>query len=133
MDKITKKKIKIGITILLFVYFLFSAILDPYTQKLGDGYTYYPDNKDILGSIIDIPPYIISFKYNKDFIIAKQKPKSYNEAIYDKMEYIYPLGRDTVYYWLILKHTDLFWGPLSKDEFDSLRIQYNVPKTLFLE
>jgi hypothetical protein len=104
---------------------------DPDIENLGGGFTYYAEQKDILGRV-DIPPYITSFDYDGKYVIVKQKPKKYHEAIYDKRKYVYPLGRDTIYYWLIIKKEQKVLGPLTLSQFDSLRIQYKVPKELVL-
>ena len=62
-----------------------------------------------------IPPTILEYRYNSDFIIVKQHPTKYKDIMY--IDYNYPLGRDTVYYWIIEKKTNTFTGPKSHDEF----------------
>jgi hypothetical protein len=134
MDKIShrNKKMRIIIFILICVTYISLLFLyNPDDENLGEGFIYNAERKDILGTV-DIPPYVLSFAYDKKNIIAKQKPKKYNEAIYDKREYNYPLGRDTIYYWLIIKKEQKIFGPLNISQYDSLRIQYKVPKELVL-
>jgi hypothetical protein len=82
---------------------------------------------------IDIPPEVLSYDYDKQFIIVKQKPTKYHYAIYDDKEYVYPSGRDTIYYWLIIKVDEEVLGPLDFDEFKELRKEYGVPNELILE
>lgn len=128
------KTLKVVLTIIfVFIIFLFiSLIYDSDNKKLGDDFVYNAENKHIVGNV-DIPPTIISYDYDKHFIIAKQKPKAYNEAIYDKMEYIYPLGRDTIYYWLIIKQEQKVIGPLDYDSFLKLKKEYKVSDSLKLQ
>lgn len=128
------KTLKVVLTIIfVFIIFLFiSLIYDSDNKKLGDDFGYNAENKHIVGNV-DIPPTIISYDYDKHFIIDKQKPKAYNEAIYDKMEYIYPLGRDTIYYWLIIKQEQKVIGPLDYDSFLKLKKEYKVSDSLKLQ
>jgi hypothetical protein len=116
-----------------FFFFLFLSLMcDTDSEKIGNGFVYNAEQKHIIGKV-DIPPTIISYDYNNDFIVAKQKPKKYNEAIYDEMEYVYPLGRDTVYYWLIIKEKQKIVGPLDYDDFLLLKRAYKVPNNLKLQ
>ena len=119
---------------LFLCLFIFLLLLSGYTDctDLGSGFSYYDDNKHILGKI-DIPPTIISYDYDDDFIVAKQKPQEFNYAIYNKRDYIYPLGRDTVYYWLIIKESQQVIGALDYDSFQELKKKYKVPDKLLLE
>jgi hypothetical protein len=132
-----KKLLNRNTKIILFVIFALIFILfipqncDTDSKRLGNGFVYNAEHKHITGEI-DIPPYVLSFDYDKEYVIAKQKPKEYNEVIYDKREYIYPLGRDSIYYWLIIKKEHKVLGPLNLNQFDSLRLHYNVPKELVL-
>jgi hypothetical protein len=129
VDKIKKINIVIGGASLLCFFLLFSQMCDTDSKNLGGGFVYSAEHKHILGKI-DIPPTIISYDYDKNFIVAKQKQKKYNEAIYDKMEYVYPLGRDTVYYWLIIKQEQKVFGPLDYGSFQELTQKYNIPNKL---
>lgn len=71
------------LVVLAFVLFLIlSLIYDTDTKNLGGGYTYYyehSDTKQIFHKFPaeggEIPANVISYDYNRDFIIAKQKPK----------------------------------------------------------
>ena len=123
----------VSLIILLFILLLFFLqMFDTDSKNLGSSFIYSDVHKHILGKI-DIPPTIISYDYDKHFIIVKQKPKKYNEEIYDKIKYIYPLGRDTVYYWLIIKDNHTVYGPLDIDEFNAARNKYNVSTDLKLK
>lgn len=68
----------------------------------------------------DIPPTVIDYEYDNDYILAKQSPKIPLEQIYyDFNDIVYPLGLDTTYYWIIEKKTGEVVGPLSYYEFYS--------------
>ena len=125
------RNIKVILLIILaFVLFLFfSFLFDNDTKNLGNNFMYDAECKHITGKV-DIPPKIISYDFDKHFIVVKQKPKEFNEAIYDKMEYVYPLGRDTVYYWLIIKEDKEVLGPLDSIQFCEETKKYSVPDKL---
>ena len=58
----------------------------------------------------DIPPIVMDYKYDNDYILVKQKPKIPLEQIYyDYNEIIYPSGLDTTYYWIIEKKQVKLW------------------------
>jgi hypothetical protein len=145
INQICNLKIETIITFILMLYGSIGVIVFHKLEKLvfpqmyytngknlGSGFMYNSKHKHIIGKI-DIPPTIISYAYNKHFIVASQKPKEFNEAIYDKIEYIYPLGRDTVYYWLIVKQEQKVLGPLDYDSFLQLKKEYNVSDKLILK
>lgn len=132
MDKMKTLKIGCGIILLFCLFLVFSLLYDDNTKNLGSGFKYDTNRKDILGKI-DIPPTIISFDYDKHFIIAKQRPTEFHHAIYDKMDYIYPLGRDTIYYWLIIKQEQKILGPLDSIQFLEHKKKCNIPDKLILQ
>ena len=61
----------------------------------------------------------------------KQKPNKYDNIMDDTANYKY--GRDTLYYWIIIKKKKLCLGPLLENEFNEAKIKYNVPSGLNLE
>jgi hypothetical protein len=134
MDKVNNRfgKWKIVIGIICVLYILVSMYHNPDIEDLGGDFTYDAEQKDIIG-IVDIPPQILSFDYDKRFIIVKQRPSKYHNAIYDKREYFYPLGRDTIYYWLIIKKEQKVLGPLMLEDFNTLRAEYNVSEKLHFQ
>lgn len=77
-----------------------------------------------------IAPSIIRYGYNNKFIIAEQKPNRFNDVMYDSVDY--KDGRETMYYWIILKKSKTVLGPLNKNNFRSLGEKYNVPSDLEL-
>lgn len=113
-------KIKSIISILLLtIVFLIAwttitIIFSDDSEDLGGGYTYYSEQKMISGRF-QIPPTILEYRYNSEIIIVKQHPTKYKDIMY--VDYDYPLGRDTIYYWIIEKKTNSFAGPINYDEF----------------
>ena len=90
--------------------------------------------KEIFGSMAhnpDIPPTVIDFDYNRDFIIAKQKPKLPLDILYD-VNYLYKDEVDT-FYWIISVKNYFGLGPLDKQEYEAARKKYGVPDKLKLE
>ena len=59
-------------------------------------------------------------------------PKIPQDPLYEKT-YNYPNGNDQYYYWIILKESNTVFGPLSINKLDSMRAEYNIPKTLKLK
>ena len=118
--------------LILCLFLLFPLMCDTENKNLGSGFVYNAEHKHILGKI-DILPTIISYNYDEHFIVAKQRPQKYNEAIYDKTEYVYPLGCDTIYYWLIIKHEQKVFGAMDYESFQKLKKKYKVPDKLVLE
>jgi hypothetical protein len=137
MDQITIITIKRSLLALSIMMYL-TAILsscDNNSIDLGSHYRYNTEYQYISGHQIgffypyiiknqpkrkDIPPIVIDYKYDNDYIWVKQKPKIPLEQIYyDFNEIIYPLGLDTTYYWIIDKKTGEVMGPLLYKEFYS--------------
>ncbi|MCF8358424.1 MAG: hypothetical protein K9H26_06670 [Prolixibacteraceae bacterium] len=122
-------KLGCGIAFLFCLLLFFSLMFDKDSKNLGANFTYDAEHNHILGEI-DIPPTVISYDHNKHFIIVKQKPTEFQNIIYDKIEYVYPLGRDTIYYWIIMKKEKKVIGPLDEKQFNDLKEKYNVPYSL---
>jgi len=131
MDKIT------SLLLILIIIFINSCSSDT-KEKLGNGYFFRNEGKlikDILcesPSGGEIPATVVAYVYDKKFIIAKQMPKIPQDPLYEK-SYIYPNGNDQYYFWLILKENNTVFGPLSIIELDSIKTEYNIPKTLILK
>ena len=111
--------------ILIICIGVFFSLSSTDEAKLGSNYVYDPEHRHIVGEI-DIPPVVGDYKYNERFIVAKQFPTSVDNIIYDKMEYNYYLGRDTIYYWIIDKQTGKVWGPIDYNKYDSLAKYLNI-------
>lgn len=127
MDQIIKTTIKISLLSLSIMMFL-TAILfscDNKSIDLGSHFIYDTEHQYISGHQIgilypliikhqpnrkDIPPIVMDYKYDNDYILVKQKPKIPLEQIYyDYNEIIYPSGLDTTYYWIIEKKQVMLW------------------------
>lgn len=130
MDKVTIKLIKTVIVytiLILCVIFMYSLLVyDSDEYDLGAGFKYYSDNEMILG-FVDIPPYVEAIGYDDNFIVVKQNPRGLNpDIIFDKMEYCYPNGLDSTYYWIIDKRHDLVYGPFLFNVFEKECKQHGV-------
>ena len=90
---------------------------NPDEVPLGKGFTYFGSPSHISywnmddSTIVFIPPNVLSYITIGNYIIVKQQPDQYDSAL-DPKFYVYPLGRDTVYYWFIDKHTKETSGPM---------------------
>ncbi len=122
----------------LCLFCLICNACSDYSKNLGEGYTYAHEGTgtncifhEYPTSGGEIPPDVISYAYDKNFIVAKQKPNEFNCA-YEK-EISYPLGRDTIYYWLIIKQEQKVFGALDYDSFLQLKKKYKVLDNLILE
>lgn len=97
-------------------------------EELGGGYLYTIDSaRNIIGPKVAIPPQILNYSYNEDFIIVKQtlngrKPQW---EYLDECNYNYP-SLDGLYYWIIDKKNDTFYGPLKFQEYIGKRDSLNV-------
>ena len=86
-------------------------------------------NKHILCSYAtDIPPYVIAYDYDRNYIIVKQRPQYKEYVIYDRINY--PLGKNYTYYWIIIKRNKEVIGPLSYEDFIKKKQIYNVSDKL---
>lgn len=77
----------------------------------------------------EIPANVLSFDYNDELIVAKQRPADFNEPLYEG-QYEYPEGKDKIYFWLVVSKLHLVFGPLSEQEFEAIRKKYRVPDSL---
>ena len=138
MDQIIKTTIKISLLSLSIMMFL-TAILfscDNKSIDLGSHFIYDTEHQyisrhqiGILYPLIikhqpnrkDIPPIVMDYKYDNDYILVKQKPKIPLEQIYyDYNEIIYPSGLDTTYYWIIADFNRI------QDPFINLPVGYTI-------
>ncbi len=115
-----------------FILASFIACSSDYSRNLGDGYMFRhegPTLNDILFKDGEIPANVICFSYNKDFILAIQKPIFFQDPLYEKV-HTYPNGDTVLYYWIVIKESSFVWGPLNRDEFNKIVHRFNVPKRL---
>lgn len=122
----------------IFTLLLQSCNFSDRTENLGNDYFYRNEGelvKDILCKKAkggEIPATVISYNFDDDFIIAKQKPKLPQDPLYDK-DYKYNRGDNEFYYWLIVKNEKLALGPLNLDEFNILKDKYKLSDKLMLK
>ncbi|MEO9501505.1 DUF3997 domain-containing protein [Nonlabens ulvanivorans] len=127
----------------LFYLFLISvpystlSCTSDYTKDLGDGYFYRNEGgkiKDILCEKkegVEVPAEILSYNYNNDLIIAKQKPKLPQDAMYSK-NYLYNINQTNTYYWILYKKENVLFGPLDSLEYEGLRSKFKIPSNFQL-
>lgn len=102
---------------------------------LGEGYSLRVEgksHKEIFhrkGDQFGIPPSIIKYVVNEQFILAIQKPEEVEQAIYDET-IEYSEGRDNQYYWIIDKMHHSRIGPLNAVEFSDASKQNGVSSVL---
>lgn len=119
----------------LFLVGLVAFLFDDGAEDLGGGYSYgYDSSRAIHGPKIDVPPEIIDIKYDRRFIVAKQRLNGLRpqREYYDSYDYNYPsLYGD--YYWIIDKREDIFYGPMDsllyRRKSDSLGISISQMKS----
>lgn len=87
------------------VCFIITALLtlslfyNPIETNLPGGYIYNSQRKDIVGKF-DIPPTIINYDYDDDFIFLEQGPKYPIHAMYNIKYYDYTYGEGKLF-WII--------------------------------
>jgi hypothetical protein len=130
----TSSLFKYGLIVLLML--LLISCSDKIEELSGDYYLRMEGKElnDIFSHSADggeIPFNIVRYNYNKNFIIASQKPGDTDDPLYAPVTY--ERGRDSIYYWLIVHSKKLTLGPMSKHDFEVARQTYKVPKTLVLK
>ena len=108
-----------------------------YVVNLGCGYWYAYDGGDTNmisagegeGPTIDYS--VLDYDYNRQFIIAKQKPAMPRNVIY--ADYDYAQGFDAIYYWIIEKKTNRYIGPVDSLAYIKGRVEFGVPDNLQLK
>lgn len=135
-----KKYLGKTVTILFWIFLslFFIAVLgflfDEGTENLGGGYKYtYDSAQNIIGPMISIPPEILDIKFDRRFIMVRQRLNGLKpqREYYDEYDYNYPsLYGD--YYWIIDKQEDKFYGPMDSlqnmQRSDSLGIRISQMK-----
>lgn len=97
-------------------------------NELGNDYFFRNEGHEILNhkaGIEGIPPTIINYNYDRDYILAKQKPKAINDILHE--DYNYKHGKDSTYYWVIIKKEFICLGPLDIREFDDIKLKHQIP------
>ena len=109
--------------IVFFFACVFSSCSD-YSKKLGNGYTYMHEggnNNFIFHEYPqqggEIPPNVISYNYDKHFIVVKQKPMPFQYGYETAEEYANRTDTIPFCYWLILKKEQKVFGPFDYNNF----------------
>jgi adenine/guanine phosphoribosyltransferase-like PRPP-binding protein len=130
------RAIKFYVSIVFFITLVLqSCNFSDSTENLGNGYFYRNEGetiKDILSNNAsggEIPATVVSYDFDDDFIIAKQKPKLPQDPLYEK-DYKYDRGDKEYYFWIIEKNENIVLGPLNLEEFKIQRRKYKVPNEL---
>ena len=126
------------ISILLFAG-VFCRCSD-YSKKLGSGYTFIHEggnNNYIFHEYPtkggEIPPNVISFDYDKHFIVVKQRPMPFQFGYETAEEYADRTDTIGFCYWLIIKEEHKVFGPFDSIGFQKYKKEYQVPENLILE
>ena len=111
MDKIKDKGILIILVcIVLFIYAHIGEV------NLGRGFIFYESpsfisyyrKQDSLR--FDIPPQVVSYKNTLNYLLVMQRPEKYDNVMFS--QYVYPYGRERLYYWFIDKRSKEVVGPM---------------------
>ena len=120
MDKVKRKKMALLAIICLFILFSWGGCEE---HRLGRGFTFfespgmvcYWERGDTLN--FNIPSKVLSYKNSYNYLLVKQHPGRYPHR--EDTPYIYPYGRDTVYYFFIDKKTKRVTGPMLYSEMEA--------------
>jgi len=78
-----------------------------------------------------VPAEVISYNYDKNFILAAQKPIISYDSLFKGI--VYKDGTDRIYFWLIIHKEYLILGPMIEEEYQEARMKYGVPSDLKLK
>ncbi len=110
-------------------------------KELGDGYIFH----EVAGIPIisknnpykEIPEVVVSYNYNKYFIIAVQKELVMSLDVRLKLSslqyYDTVVNNGITRYWIIIKKTDEILGPLNKEEYSRWLKQLKIPTDMKLK
>lgn len=115
------KRLIIVISVILV---LIDSIMNDFTIYLGRGYICYDEHQSDVHIYhnekpqFGIPSNITDYKNTIDWILIRQIP---SEEKYPKEAFgpfvSYPMGKDTVYYWIVDKKSHQVYGPLFYDDY----------------
>lgn len=102
---------------LCLVWLLLTFII-PDVKQLGGGYVFLGETKIIYNrkTNYEVGPCVEDYKYNRNYIIVKQKVPQYKNVIYNSVEY--PESLDSVFFYVIEKHSNIVLGPLDSIMFN---------------
>lgn len=118
MDKI---KIQV-VNFIFFLGFFCQGCTSDYSVDLGHGYVFCNEGEDFkfiyhkhsVGG--EIPPTVIGYKSNNNFIIVKQKPYKVQKE-------------DTISYFIISKEMEEIYGPYTFNQYVKEKIKHKIDLT----
>lgn len=134
------KKIIISMSFLIFIFLISCAGLGDFHIDLSDGYTVIRTsghNVKIVTRISEyifsdniVPPKVVEVVWNDDYILAKQlelviDPNSHNK-------YLIPDNKKD-FYWIIVTESDEVFGPLTFEQFNTMKEELGIPNDLILK
>lgn len=137
MGKINIKSVAIWLSVAIITFFFYSLLFPPSEEKyLGNGFRLFGGHDSeiyywALGdtTTVFIPPDVMSYVNTKRYILARQKPHQFDDAVYPKF-YKYPFGRDTTYYWFVDKQEKSLRGPFLYTEMESFLQEKDLSQML---
>ena len=138
-----RKKMRSIVKVLIYIFIICFIVISMFSFfegnniiELGYGFHYNEELLAIMSDYLnlpDIPPEVLMYQYDDNFIVAKQKPRRYKEFNYTYNEgYKYSKGLDSEYYWIIKKKEKKVFGPLEYSQFIRLCDEFYVPENLRL-
>ena len=113
---------KINVNIVVFIFFvgyISQGCTSDYVVSLGHGYIFCNEGEALkfiyheqsVGG--EIPPTVLEYKFNKKFIIVKQKLRKIQKE-------------DSVSYFIILKDVEKIYGPYTFNEYINEKMRYKI-------
>ncbi len=137
-----KDLIKLGFLLIIVLLTSCPGAIDSLSRKdLGHGYVYHEVvNLPTISNEINhkgIPGVVMSYAYNKEFIVVLEKYKSISakekdELITNGKYYDLLSEKGDSKYWIIVHSIDSIYGPFNKEEYFNKRIELGVPLKLQL-
>lgn len=131
MDKVDRAKLFFIALLCLVVLFIWGSSEE---HHLGRGFSYFESPSSVFywkkGDTLqfNIPPDVLSYHNTWNTLLVKQHPRPYPH--FEDTPFDYPMGRDTVYYFFIDKHTKEVTGPLPYSEMESFLQERDLSQSL---
>ena len=130
------RKLLLGVILTLFIYipaaFMYLALacalfVNP-AEDLGDGFYFYIGNRTISNNNFNVSSIVDSYCFDDRFILVRQEPVY--QYFPDKSK-IQKKEERLLYYWIIDKANDGYYGPLSIERYAELKDSLKI--TLLLD
>ena len=133
------KKSGIALAILCFVACFLYVTSGNRPRYLGDGFYFSSTNEfnkhiwywrlfDKEHEDIGVPPCVLSYRNTHRFILVMHKPRKFDDII--DIHYTYPQGRDSDYFWIVIKKEKIIIGPMSKEKMVACQDSLLIPARL---